>query len=241
MRRTVSERRIRTNRNIGGVNMANILAVDDDEAILVMLRRILEKDGHTVTIVSDPAAAGRMRLEQFDLILLDVMMPGTDGYMLCGEIRERVDCPILFLTAKSGEDSLVYGLEKGADDYICKPFGAAELRARVAAHLRREKRERFVGIGFERSRFNFLAKQLTVGESSIPLTKAEYGICEFLARNHGQVFSKEQIYEKVFGYDGESDEATIATHIRNIRSKLEACDYSPIRTVWGIGYKWEEQ
>ena len=149
--------------------MANILAVDDDEAILVMLRRILEKDGQTGTIVSDPAAAGRMRLEQFDLILLDVMMPGTDGYMLCGEIRERVDCPILFLTAKSGEDSLVYGLEKGADDYICKPFGAAELRARVAAHLRREKRERFVGIGFERSRFNFLAKQLTVGELGFEL------------------------------------------------------------------------
>lgn len=220
--------------------MANILAVDDEEAILVMLRRILEKDGHIVTIVSDPAEAERMRLELFDLILLDVMMPGTDGYALCEKIRDRVDCPILFLTARSGESSLVYGLEKGADDYICKPFGTAELRARVAAHLRREKRERFVGIGFERSRFHFLSKQLTVGGNNIPLTKAEYRICEFLARNHGQVFSREQIYEKVFGYDGESDEATIATHIKNIRSKLEPYDYSPIRTVWGIGYKWEK-
>ena len=141
--------------------------------------------------------------------------------------------------ARSEESSLVFGLEKGADDYICKPFGAAELRARVAAHLRRERREHFSGISFEKARFNFSSKQLLVEESVMPLTRAEYAICEFLARNHGQVFSKEQIYEKVFGFDGESDEATIATHIKNIRGKLEKYDYAPIKTVWGIGYKWD--
>lgn len=219
--------------------MAEILAVDDDQAILTLIRKILERDGHRVTLVTDSSAVGRMALERFGLILLDVMMPGTDGYALCEEIRGRADCPILFLTARAEESSLVLGLEKGADDYICKPFGAAELRARVAAHLRRERREHFAGLVFERSRFNFPAKQLIVGESVIPLTKAEYGICEFLARNHGQVFSREQIYEKVFGYDGESGEATIATHIGNIRNKLQEFDYAPIKTVWGIGYKWD--
>lgn len=220
--------------------MAKILVVDDDKAILTMIRRILEKDGHNVTTVSDSAAVSEIRTDQFDLILLDVMMPGKDGFALCEELRDSVDCPILFLTAKSEESSLVYGLEKGADDYICKPFGAAELRARVAAHLRRERREHFAGLSFAGSRFNLSAKQLVVNGKEIALTKAEYQICEFLARNHGQVFSREQIYEKVFGFDGESSDATIVTHIKNIRMKLEEYHYSPIKTVWGIGYKWED-
>lgn len=222
------------------VHMANILAVDDDTAILTMIGRILNKDGHDVTTVSDSSTLEAIRAEKFDLILLDVMMPGKDGFALCEELRNIVDCPILFLTAKSEESSLVYGLEKGADDYICKPFGAAELRARVAAHLRRETREHFAGLSFAGSRFNLSAKQLMVNGEEIALTKAEYLICEFLARNHGQVFSREQIYEKVFGFDGEGNDSTIATHIKNIRMKLEGYHYSPIKTVWGIGYKWEE-
>lgn len=220
--------------------MANILVVDDDTAIMTMISRILSKDGHNVTTVSDSVAASEMRMDHFDLILLDVMMPGKDGFTLCEELRGSVDCPILFLTAKSEESSLVYGLEKGADDYICKPFGAAELRARVAAHLRRETREHFVGLSFAGSRFHLAAKQLMVNGEEVALTKAEYQICEFLARNHGQVFSKEQIYENVFGFDGESSDATIATHIKNIRMKLDEYHYLPIKTVWGIGYKWED-
>lgn len=220
--------------------MANILVVDDDTAILTMISRILCKDGHNVTTVSDSMAVGGTSTEKFDLIILDVMMPGKDGFTLCEELRGSVDCPILFLTAKSEEGSLVYGLEKGADDYICKPFGAAELRARVAAHLRRERREHFVGLSFSGSRFHLAAKQLVVSGEKVPLTKAEYLICEFLARNHGQVFSKEQIYEKVFGFDGEGNDTTITTHIKNIRMKLEEYHYSPIKTVWGIGYKWED-
>lgn len=221
-------------------HMANILVVDDDAAILTMISRILNKDGHNVTTVSGSTALDGIRVDGFDMILLDVMMPGKDGFALCEELRGIVDCPILFLTAKSEESSLVYGLEKGADDYICKPFGAAELRARVAAHLRRERREHFIGLSFAGSRFNLSAKQLVVNGEEIALTKAEYLICEFLARNHGQVFSKEQIYEQVFGFDGESNDTTITTHIKNIRMKLEGYHYSPIKTVWGIGYKWEE-
>lgn len=220
--------------------MANILVVDDDAAILTMVRRILEKDGYNVTTVSDSIEAGAMKTDTFDLILLDVMMPGKDGFTLCEELRHVVDCPILFLTAKSEESSLVQGLNAGADDYISKPFGAAELRARVAAHLRRERREHFVGLSFAGSRFQLSAKQLVVEGEEVSLTKAEYLICEFLARNHGQVFSKEQIYESVFGFDGESNDTTITTHIKNIRMKLEKYCYAPIKTVWGIGYKWED-
>lgn len=219
--------------------MANILAVDDDQAILAMVQKILEKDGHRVTVVSEPEKMDQMKPETFDLILLDVMMPKVDGYTLCRKIRGMVDCPILFLTAKAQENDLVQGLENGGDDYISKPFGARELRARVEAHLRRERREHAVRLSFPNACFNLSASQLMVGGELVSLTKGEYQICEFLARNAGCVFSREQIYEKVFGYDGESDDSTIATHIKNIRAKLEAKNFQPIKTVWGIGYKWE--
>ncbi len=221
--------------------MANILAVDDEKAILMMIKKILTGDGHDVTVISNPRQIRKLKLCTFDLVILDVMMPEIDGFTLCREIRSLVDCPILFLTAKTEENSLVHGLEAGADDYISKPFGKMELRARVTAHLRREHREHAVRLSFSRCYFNLSAKQLVVGENAVPLTKSEYQICEYLAHNAGQVFSREQIYEKVFGYDGESNDTTIAMHIKNIRSKLEALDYSPIKTVWGIGYKWEEK
>lgn len=221
--------------------MANILAVDDEKAILMMIKKILTGDGHDVTVISNPRQIRKLKLCTFDLVILDVMMPEIDGFTLCREIRSLVDCPILFLTAKTEENSLVHGLEAGADDYISKPFGKMELRARVTAHLRREHREHAVRLSFSRCYFNLSAKQLVVGENTVLLTKSEYQICEYLAHNAGQVFSREQIYEKVFGYDGESNDTTIAMHIKNIRSKLEALDYSPIKTVWGIGYKWEEK
>lgn len=220
--------------------MANILAVDDELAILTMIQKILSKDGHNVTTIYEAANVQNLNLCSFDLILLDVMMPKLDGFTLCKEIRGHVDCPILFLTAKTEENSLVYGLETGADDYISKPFGALELRARVTAHLRREHREHTTRLSFSNSYFNLSAKQLIINESIAPLTKGEYQICEFLARNTGQVFSREQIFEHVFGFDSDSNDNTISTHIKNIRIKLEHMNYSPIKTVWGIGYKWEE-
>lgn len=219
--------------------MAKILAVDDETDILNMIQKILGRDGHLVETLSKPDAIERVKPERFDLILLDVMMPEVDGFMLCSRIRSRVDCPVLFLTAKSDEGSLVYGLGIGADDYICKPFGAAELRARVNAHLRREKREHTSRLLCGELVFDLSACRLLAGGKEISLTKGEYQICEFLARNRGQVFSREQIYERVFGYDGLSNDSTIATHIRNIRVKLEKFQLSPIKTVWGIGYKWE--
>ena len=178
-------------------------------------------------------------MNQYDLILLDIMMPGLDGFVLCSRIRKLVDCPILFLTAKTEESSLVNGLSLGADDYIYKPFGIMELRARVAAHLRREHREHSVRMVVGPVCFHLSLKQMMIEDKEIPLTKAEYEICEFLAKNRGQVFSKEQILEQVFGFDSESNDNTITTHIKNIRTKLSDFHCMPIKTVWGIGYKWE--
>lgn len=219
--------------------MAAILAIDDEPAILDMIQSILSMDGHSVTGVADSNSLDFKKVSTFDLILLDIMMPGTDGFTLCKKMRSQVDCPIIFLTAKAEEDSLVNGLALGADDYICKPFGVLELRARIAAHLRREQREHSVRISFENASFNLSAKQLTVRDQIIPLTKGEYEICEFLAKNRNQVFTKEQIFEQVFGYDSDSNDNTIATHIKNIRTKLHEFQYMPIKTVWGVGYKWE--
>lgn len=210
--------------------MAQILAVDDDKAILDMVENILNKDGHQITKISDPEKIDVEKLQLYDLILLDVMMPGMDGFLLCSKIRKLVDCPILFHTAKTEENSLVNGLALGADDYIHKPFGVMELRARVLAHLRREHREHSVRMALGRSCFNLSLKQMFVDEQEIVLTKAEYQICEFLAKNRGQVFSKEQILEQVFGFDSESNDSTIITHIKNIRTKLSDYDYMPIIT-----------
>lgn len=221
--------------------MAKILAVDDDAAILEMIRRILEKDGHTVVTQTDASQLSLDALGGYDLILLDIMMPQMDGFTLCEKIRGLVDCPILFLTAKTGENSLVEGLAIGADDYICKPFGVRELRARIAAHLRREHREHVVRMGLGRACFDLSAKQLFVDEQEVALTKGEYDICEFLAKHRGQIFSKEQILEKVFGYDSESCDSTITTHVKNIRKKLAERDFAPIHTVWGLGYQWKKE
>lgn len=144
------------------------------------------------------------------------------------------------LTAKTEESSLVNGLALGADDYICKPFGVMELRARINAHLRRERREHLARLVLGRVCFQLSSKKMLMDDEEIGLTKAEYEICEFLARNHGQIYSKEQILERVLGYDSESNDNTITTHIKNIRKKLSDYHYMPIKTVWGIGYKWEE-
>lgn len=220
--------------------MAKILVVDDDRAILDMIGTILSKDGHLITKVNNPLEINMEKVRLYDLILLDIMMPGIDGFALCAEMRKLVDCPILFLTAKTEESSLVNGLSLGADDYICKPFGVMELRARIAAHIRREHREHSVRIAVGRACFHLSSKQMMVDDKEISLTKAEYEICEFLSKNRGQVFSKEHILEQIFGFDSESNDSTITTHIKNIRTKLSDYNYMPIKTVWGVGYKWEE-
>lgn len=221
--------------------MAMILAVDDEPGILELIRNGLQKDGHVVAGYTSAEEVPLEQLNRYDLIFLDVMMPGTDGFAFCKKIRERVDAPILFLTAKIMENDITYGLGIGADDYLTKPFRIGELRARVNAHLRREKRERHSMLSFGRIKIDLQAKEIRVDDKVLPVTKSEYLICEYLAAGRGQVFSKEQIYEAVFGFDGESDNSTIATHIKNVRGKLGNAGVQPITTVWGIGYKWEKE
>lgn len=220
--------------------MARLLVIDDEKAILDLVKNSLEKDGHIVTVCESAADVTINTLKNYDLILLDIMMPDVDGFMFCKKIRGIVDCPILFLTAKVMETDIIYGLGIGADDYITKPFRIGELRARVTAHLRRERREHHNTLGFEQEiKFDLSSKELFMKGKKVGLTKSEYEICEYLARNRGQVFTREQIYEAVFGFDGNSDNSTIATHIKNIRSKLAGYGVTPINTVWGVGYRWE--
>ena len=221
--------------------MARILAVDDDRDILALIKNIVLFDGHTIVVSDLPEEIAKIDLSKFDIILLDVMMPDLDGFKLCEMIRDKTDCPILFLTAKVLEEDIMYGLGVGADDYIQKPFGAGELRARINAHLRRENRERRTTLNFGNVTFNLSGKELIIKNEKVSLTKSEFLICEFLARNSGQVFPKERIYESVFGYEGESDNSVITEHIKNIRSKLVKYGLSPVETVWGIGYKWKRQ
>lgn len=218
--------------------MAHILAIDDDKAILTLIKNALQKDGHQITCVQKITKELENQLLCYDLILLDVMMPGIDGYTFCQNIRNQVDCPILFLTAKTMEEEVAFGFALGGDDYIKKPFSIVELRARIQAHLRRENREKSQCLSLSELHFYLAKKEVKVGQHTIPLTKSEYEISLLLAKNHGQVFSKEQIYEYVFGYEGESDASAITEHIKNIRKKLAAENIAPIETVWGIGYRW---
>lgn len=218
--------------------MARILVVDDEPAIRTLLERTLSKDGHDVRCAACAEEALAAHPERYDLILLDVMMPGMNGFELCRCIRERTDAPIVFLTAKVAEEDAVFGLGVGADDYMRKPFGVAELRAKVSAHLRRERRERVHALVFGNVRLDLASRELYVGEASVLLTKTEFDVCEFLARHPGQVFSRDQIVEAVFGWGAESEAATISVHVSNARAKLKAAGVEPVQTVWGVGYKW---
>ena len=222
----------------GGDFVATILAVDDEEDMLVLIENILKKNGHCLHAVQNPLSLDENNLRKYDLILLDVMMPPIDGMAFCKKIRSKVDCPILFLTAKTMEADVVNGLLSGGDDYITKPFGVQELLARVEAHLRREQREKHAGFNLGSIRFDLSSKSIFVEEEKVPLTKSEYRICVLLAERKGQVFSKEQIYEQVFGYEGEGEPSAVSEHVKNIRTKFQRVGEKPIATVWGIGYKW---
>lgn len=222
--------------------MANILAVDDDRDLCTLLKTALERDGHKVETRCAGADVTAALCRWADCILLDIMMPGEDGFATCRRIRTLTEAPILFLTARTDEPSVLTGLGIGADDYLVKPFRLAELRARVNAHLRRQNRapqHRLVRGGVS---FDLAAKSAGVGGTPLPFTKSEYAICEFLALHAGQTFGKEQIYEAVFGYDGTADDTAITQHIKNIRAKLRAAGLaSPetvLKTVWGVGYLW---
>ena len=223
------------------MDKTKILVVDDESRMRKLVKDFLVRQGYTVLEAADGMEAMDYFYEDKDiaLIILDVMMPGIDGFDLCRRIREKVDCPILFLTAKTEEKDVMTGLGAGGDDYITKPFGIGELRARVAAHIRRENREKTHTICIGEVRFSMQERKIYVQEHELVFTKAEYTICEFLALNHGQVFSKERILEHVFGFDGDSNSSAITEHVKNIRAKFQKFGINPIETVWGIGYRWK--
>lgn len=219
--------------------MTKILVIDDEKDMLVMIKNILNKRNYVVDTYQNPLQIDKSKLTSYDLIILDIMMPGIDGISFCKDIRNTVDCPIIFLSAKSMESDIVDGLLSGGDDYITKPFGINELLARVKAHLRRERREKHSSLILGDIRIDLSSKEIYVKDNLLPLTKSEYEICELLAKRKGQVFSREQIYELIFGYDGLGDSSAISEHIKNIRAKFKKYDITPIETVWGIGYKWK--
>lgn len=223
--------------------MANVLMVDDNRDLCRVVQTALERDGHRVETRLSGAELTEQLCRWADCILLDVMMPGEDGFAVCRCIRGLTDAPVLFLTARTDEASVLEGLGIGADDYLAKPFRVAELRARVAAHLRRQNRtpvHRLVRGGVS---FDLSAREAAVGETPLPLTRSEYAICEHLALHAGQTFTKEQIYEAVFGIDGTADDTAITQHIKNIRAKLRAAGVPEpeklLNTVWGVGYRWK--
>ena len=221
--------------------MANVLAIDDDADVRDLLKKALERDGHIVKTLRAGSDVTAEHVRWADCMLLDVMMPGEDGFATCQRIRSAADCPILFLTARTEEADIIRGLGLGGDDYLMKPFRVTELRARVNAHLRRERRTPHSRI--RKGKLDFDLKERTVFCDEIPvkLTRSEYAICEHLAIHAGQIFSKEQIYEAVFGFDGTADDSAITEHIKNIRAKLRAVGCGPIETVWGVGYKWKRE
>ena len=215
--------------------MAHILAVDDDRDLCTLLKTALERDGHTVETRTSGTQLTDTLCRWADCILLDVMMPGEDGFAVCRRIRAETDAPILFLTARTDEPSVLTGLGIGADDYLTKPFRVAELRARVAAHLRRQNRTPSHKITRGGVTLDLSAKEAGVDGMPLHLTKSEYAICELLALHAGQTFSKEQIYEAVFGYDGTADDTAITQHIKNIRAKLRVAGAGElILVLWWI-------
>lgn len=217
-----------------------ILIVDDERGIVDMMKAYFSPQYEVLTAYSGEEALKKAE-KQPDLILLDINMPGINGLTVCQTIREHVACPILFLTARIESADKITGFQAGADDYIVKPFDLDELAARIAAHLRREKRwhsqstVRFFG----ELAVDYSARTVTIDHEAITLSRREFDILELLSLHAGQVFDRERIYETVWGIDGDGNSDTIMEHIRKIRIKLAAHTlHSYIETVWGCGYKW---
>lgn len=227
--------------------MSKILIIDDEQELVSLLEDELTAQGHEVLTAYDGQQGIILAKQQPDLIILDIMMPEVNGFDVCRVIRDDVLCPILFLSARQSEKDKIQGLTLGGDDYVTKPFGLGELLAKVEANLRREQRSQYMINVNKQSKLYFgtlsidiKGRSVKIADETIALTKYQYDIVELLALHAGQVFSREHIYEKVWGYDSEGDSSTVVEHIKKIRAKFAmvtpAVEY--ISTVWGIGYKW---
>lgn len=223
---------------------SRVLVVDDDQNIAELISLYLEKEGYETRKVYDGKEALEENLAfQPHLILLDIMLPGMDGYDVCKEIRKTSDIPIIMLTAKGETFDKVLGLELGADDYIVKPFDTKELTARVKAVLRRSNlRQENKGNKLEFTNLVIDMNNYSVSYNgqTLELPPKELEVLYYLASNPNQVFTREQLLDQIWGYDFIGDTRTVDVHIKRLRDKFNLDDPWRIKTVWGVGYKFEK-
>jgi DNA-binding response OmpR family regulator len=222
--------------------MTTVLVVDDEPIVRDVVVRYLRQDG-LATLEAGDGDDARALIEQRrpDLVVLDVMLPGTDGLELCRWIRSRSDVPVILLTARGEEADRIVGLELGADDYVTKPFSPRELAVRVRTVLRRSN-----GASPQRERLEFgdvvldgASREVTKAGGPVTLTAKEFDLLWFLASHPGRVFSRDQLMSTVWGYESAVDTGTVTVHVRRLREKVETDPATPqhLQTVWGIGYR----
>ena len=227
--------------------MPRILLVEDDVAIRSVMERAFEREGMSVTAVGDGEAALKSFRSSslFDLVVLDIMLPGADGITLCQELRKSSDVPIVMLTARDGETNVVMGLEVGADDYITKPVSPLEVVSRIRAHLRRRRMDGRASdqkLIFPGLVIDLLRRQVSVQESLVDLTATEFEILRFLAASPGRVYSRRQIMQHLWDGEFYGEPRTADVHVQRIRRKIEPDRNNPyyIKTVRGMGFKFAE-
>lgn len=228
--------------------MSKILIVEDDTAIAELEKDYLEINGYTVIIEQDGSAgAARALDEDLDLIILDLMLPGMDGFEICKLIRDTRDTPILMVSAKKDDIDKIRGLGLGADDYITKPFSPSELVARVKAHLSRYKRltsisqEENTVIEISGLTIDKTARTVLVDGREKVFTTKEFDLLAFLAEHPNHVYSKEELFKEIWEMESVGDIATVTVHIKKIREKIEDNKSHPryIETIWGVGYRFK--
>jgi two-component system alkaline phosphatase synthesis response regulator PhoP len=219
-----------------------ILVVDDDVKTVELVKLYLNRDGYRVLTAYDGTEALRLARESHpDLIVLDLMLPGMDGFEVCRTLRDESDVPIVMLTARTTDEDKLTGLGLGADDYVSKPFSPRELAARVRAVLRRLPGERGPAeIKRGELVLNFLKQEASIADRHLNLTPVEFKLLGVLAKEPGRVFSRTELVEKALGYDYKGFDRTIDVHILNLRRKLETDSRHPkyIKTLYGSGYKF---
>jgi two-component system OmpR family response regulator len=227
--------------------MVRILVAEDDRSVCEMLELFMKREGFDVTFVHDgEKALDEWRKGGYDLLVLDWMLPKVDGVRVCRKVRETSDVPILLLTARTGESDQVLGLEMGADDYVTKPFSPLALMARIKALLRRAGRNPTVAGPADtppgqRLTLDEETREVRIdGERVSGITPKEFELLRLFVRHPRRVFTREELLERVWGYDWYGDERTVDAHIKRLRKKIDRPGASWIRTVWGVGYKFVE-